>query len=131
MQRGFTLIELILVIAILSILSVSAIPIFVDTSDDARGASRDGVVGAVKSGLMLYRANDLINGVGAPGGYPAALDAAANGACNSANQCFTTVLHQGVDDSRWIRISNTQYSYNDGRSVILYMYDSVDGSFEP
>ena len=59
-RKGFTLIELILVIAILGILAVSALPKFLDLSTDANEAARDGVVGAVRSGIALYRANGMV-----------------------------------------------------------------------
>ena len=63
-RRGFTLIELILVIAILGILAISALPKFLNLATEAEQASRDGVVGAVRSGIALYRANDMVSSGG-------------------------------------------------------------------
>ena len=125
-RKGFTLIELILVIAILGILAVSALPKFLNLSTQAKIASRDGVVGAVRSGIALYRANDMVTNGGA-GAYPTTLDGVANAACAA---CFATVLANGVNDASWTRASNTSYTFNDGTNVSTYTYDATAGSFQ-
>jgi MSHA pilin protein MshA len=48
-QKGFTLIELVIVIAVLGLLAAIAVPKFVDLSSDALAASKKGMSGAVKS----------------------------------------------------------------------------------
>jgi prepilin-type N-terminal cleavage/methylation domain-containing protein len=55
-QTGFTLIELIVVIVILSLLAAAAIPRFLDLEDDAIAAAFDGTVGALRSGVTMARA---------------------------------------------------------------------------
>lgn len=61
-QSGFTIIELIVVILLLGILTATALPRFLDISDDAHGAVVDAVEGSLRSGLALYRAGWVANG---------------------------------------------------------------------
>jgi prepilin-type N-terminal cleavage/methylation domain-containing protein len=129
MKKGFTLIELVLVITILGILAISALPSFINISTQAEQASRDGVVGAIRAGVALQRANDLVTN-GPPGTYPASLDAVANAtACSSTNPCFTTVLTQGVTDGSWNKTNATTYTFTDGTSTFTYTYSAANGTF--
>ena len=123
-RRGFTLIELILVIAILGILAISALPKFLDLSTEAEKSARDGVVGAVRAGIALYRANDMVTN-GGTGSYPATLDGEANAACTN---CFRTILSNGIGDASWTRVDDTHYSFNDGTTTYSYLYDPVNGT---
>ncbi|QYJ86896.1 prepilin-type N-terminal cleavage/methylation domain-containing protein [Shewanella mesophila] len=55
-QRGFTLIELVVVIIILGIIAVTALPKFLNVSQDAQVSSVKATGGAFKSGINLARA---------------------------------------------------------------------------
>ena len=55
-MAGFSLIELVIVIVILGILAVTALPRFLDVTDEAKKASVEGVSGGFATGVSLVRA---------------------------------------------------------------------------
>ncbi|MBU2870304.1 prepilin-type N-terminal cleavage/methylation domain-containing protein [Colwellia sp. E2M01] len=86
-QKGFTLIELVVVIVILGILAVTAAPKFIDLSGDAKASVVQAVEGSLKSAADMAYAKRLVKGVSAGGsmsfgsdtvtfvnGYPIAAD---------------------------------------------------------
>ncbi len=59
-NKGFTLIELIMVIVILGILSAVAVPKFFDLTTEAKTKNKKAVIGNIKAGLNLYAADALV-----------------------------------------------------------------------
>ena len=113
-----------MVIVILALLAIIAVPQFSDLRNRASTASKDGVVGGVRSGILSVYAGAN------PPAWPASLDLHANAACNG---CFTTVLGQGgVVGNGWTRVSASQYTHtNQGTpaTVTTCNYTAATGAF--
>ena len=118
-NKGFTLIELVMIIVILGILAAVAIPKYYDLTDDANAAAEKGVVGGVRSAIHTYYAENR--------SWPSALDDAASGSsASAANPFFDDVLSQGGVTDDWTKDGSGNYI---GPSDGEYEYDSSDGSF--
>lgn len=61
-QKGFTLIELVVVIVILGILAATAAPKFIDLTGDAKESVMKGVEGSMESAVSMIHAKALIDG---------------------------------------------------------------------
>jgi MSHA pilin protein MshA len=59
-QRGFTLIELVIIIVVLGILAAVAIPKYQDLSGEAREASARSALGSLRSGVTIFYANQAV-----------------------------------------------------------------------
>jgi MSHA pilin protein MshA len=118
LQKGFTLIELVVVIIILGILAAVALPKFIDLTGDALQAAVQGVAGGVTSGAAINYGARVANntnpnttavatatcttavlGAFLTGGWPTAANGvtytpvaapiATNGACTTSGSTFT------------------------------------------
>jgi len=59
-QKGFTIVELVVVIIILGILAATALPRFLDVSEDAHVSAVDAVEGALNTGIASVKAGWLV-----------------------------------------------------------------------
>ena len=114
-QAGFTIIELVVVILLLGILTATALPRFLDITEEAHDAVVDGVEGGFRTGVALFRANwfalgqptaaltDWGNLVPSSTGYPVGTSGGAAGDETDLNtECediFDNILQSGAPDT--------------------------------
>lgn len=137
-KKGFTLVELIMVIAILGFLSVAAIPSFINVRDDADINVRMMLIGSIQEGIQLYAANNILNGGGFEG--PDTLGSPGLGvSCSEDTGCFGSILNEALHDPRWKMVGkggDLEYwgFYPDPSNLPLwlvqYEYNSADSTFQ-
>ena len=120
-EKGFTLIELIMVIVLLGLLAIVAIPQYTNLQTEAKAAAEQGVVGGVRSGIYTKYAANLAQNI--TPAYPLTLDGNGDGACVT---CFSNVLSQPIKDSTWTKSGLTYTGPNAG----AYTYTPGTGTFQ-
>ena len=109
-SKGFTLIELIMVIVILGILSTVLVPRYFNFAEDAHKASVDSFIGNFKSSLFMYASNQILeNGIRA---YPAADDFENTGG-----------LQMGIV---FDEIPNNWSIVPSGNNMVIFEYDRTE-----
>lgn len=108
-QQGFTIIELVVVILLLGILAATALPRFMDVTDEAHQAVVDALEGGIVTGATLFRAQWIGKGqpagavpefgngtlIAGTGGWPARTAGAPNGDSATCVAVYNELLQAG------------------------------------
>jgi len=105
-QRGFTLIEIIMVIVLLGIIAAIAIPKYIDLRTEAADATAAGIVGAIVSSASIGYADLVTRNAGTTFPTITALDTTYLKAQN-------ITLNLDAGNNRWTAlIGGTTYTFN-------------------
>ncbi len=142
-NKGFTIIELVMVIAIAGILAAVAMPKFAGLEENARTAAFDGVKGGFNAGVQIAHAKWLVEGSNDPnveleGSVRLCMNSTSGWPLIDPNDCSTqgtaaglyTLLMSSRIPAVWSTQTNTTVSARyclSGAGGNNFLYTTIDG----
>lgn len=123
--RGFTLIEMVVVIALISILAAVALPRMLDTYDNAHEAAVFGAGGALASGVVLVRSQWVANGDSLA---VDAVDGFGNDDVATSSEGWPTDVGQGAGSNNSDVMDSSERCVRIWRGVLVANAPSVSAS---
>lgn len=132
-QKGFTLIELVMVIVILGILAAVAIPKFADLTSRAEISAENGIVGGLRSALSVYASDKVADGAPQAQWYPGNPFDSVQDWPSTYDTTATGAPTLGTDTDVWqvdAKDTTTQiyHAWKDGITVHVWTYDNTTGT---
>jgi len=142
-KTAFTMIELIFVIVVIGILSAIAIPRLAATRTDAIIVKGKSQVAAIRSGIVMQKSQNLLQGNRQTNGYyPDVLDD-INSSYNSTGQklffhtdgnstnILETPTYSKSTAGGWLKVNATTYTFQiQSGADVNFTYNSTTGSFD-
>jgi len=137
-QKGFTLIELVMVIVILGILAAVAIPKFADLTSRAETSAEEGIIGGLRSALSVYASDQVSSGAAqslwypknpfdAVQDYPTSLDTLVQTKPDFAGTPADRNIWR-ADGAPNEAVTVIWHSWKDGITMHSWRYDTLDGT---
>lgn len=109
-SRGFTLVEILMVLILIAILAAVAVNAFINFRTEARNAASQANLAALRAGITAQYAQMQLRCDTAPGTFPAYADLVANDITNGGSTCTVGMitiasernfLQGGIPNSPW------------------------------